>query len=48
VAVVVEICELVGPLCHYAKRVFEECYDDEEATDSWEVSMDENISHILA
>ena len=47
-SVIVKICELVVPLCHYAERVFEECYDDEEAADSWEVPIEGNISHALA
>jgi hypothetical protein len=48
VSVIVEICELVVPLCHYAERVFEECYDDEEAADAREVPIECNISHALA
>ena len=37
-AVVVEICELVGPLGDYTQCVFEESNDDEEAANAREVS----------
>jgi hypothetical protein len=39
--VVVEICELIGPLCDYAQRVFEKSYDDEEATNAREIAMEQ-------
>jgi hypothetical protein len=39
VPVVVEICELVVPLCQYAQRVFEESDDDQEAADCWQISI---------
>jgi hypothetical protein len=37
-AVVVEVCELIGPLRDDSKRIFEESNDDEEATNAREVS----------
>lgn len=37
-AVVVEVRELVGPLCDNAQGIFEESNDDEEAADAREVS----------
>jgi hypothetical protein len=41
VSVVVEICELVTPLCHYAQRVFEEGHNNQEAADCGEVAIEE-------
>jgi hypothetical protein len=38
VSVVVEIEQLVAPLCYYSEGVFEKCYDDEETADGWEES----------
>ena len=37
-AVVVEVCELIGPLRDNSKRIFEESNDDEEATNAGEIS----------
>lgn len=37
-AVVVQVRELVGPLCDNAQGIFEEGNDDEEAADAREVS----------
>jgi hypothetical protein len=48
VSVIVKICELVPPLCHYAERVFEECYDDEEAANSWEVPVGYTLAMFLS
>jgi hypothetical protein len=40
VSVVVEICELVAPLCDYAQRVFEEGDNNQEATDCGEIASE--------
>ena len=37
-AVVVVVCELIGPLRDDSKRIFEESNDDEEATNAGEIS----------
>lgn len=37
-AVVVEVGELVGPLCYYSERILDKGDDDEEATDRGEVA----------
>lgn len=38
-SVVVEICELVGPLSHDAQRVFEKGHDNQEAANCWEITV---------
>jgi hypothetical protein len=43
-AVVVEICELVGPLRDYAQGIFEESNDDEEAADAREVAKESGLA----
>lgn len=47
-SVVVEVCELVAPLCQNAQRIFEESDDDQEAADSWEVPIQTHVSSIVA
>jgi hypothetical protein len=39
VSVVVQVSELVTPLCENAQRIFEEGNDDQEATDCWQISI---------
>jgi hypothetical protein len=39
VAVVVQVEELVVPLCYYSDDVLDEGYDDEEAADGWQVTV---------
>jgi hypothetical protein len=39
VSVVVQICELVVPLCYYAQRIFEKGDDDQEAADCRKISI---------
>jgi hypothetical protein len=39
VSVIVQVEQLVAPLCHDSEGVFEECHHDEEAADCWEVSV---------
>ena len=38
-SVVVEIGELVSPLCYYAQRVFEEGHHNQESANCWYVSV---------
>lgn len=38
-SIVVEICELVAPLGHDAKGIFEERDDNEETANRWEISI---------
>jgi hypothetical protein len=40
VSVVMEICELVAPLCDYAQRVFEEGDNNQEAADCGEIAIE--------
>jgi hypothetical protein len=44
VSVVVEIGELVAPLCYYAQRVFEEGHNDQESANCWYVSVGAAVS----
>jgi hypothetical protein len=41
VSVVMEICELVVPLCYYAQRVFEESDYNQEAANCWKIAIRE-------
>jgi len=36
--VVVQIGELVAPLCNDSERIFQECDDDQKATNGWKIS----------
>lgn len=38
-SVVVQVEQLVAPLRYYSQRIFEECNDDQEAAEGWEVSI---------
>jgi hypothetical protein len=39
VSVIVEICELVTPLCNYAQRVFEKGNNNQETANCWKISI---------
>lgn len=39
VAVVMQVDELVAPLCDDSQRVFEEGDDDEEASEGWQIAV---------
>jgi hypothetical protein len=47
VSVVVQVEQLVGPLCHDAEGVFEESYHDEEPADCWEISVQVKLLAML-
>jgi hypothetical protein len=38
-AVVVQVSELISPLCHDAQRIFEKGNDNQEATNCWYISI---------
>ena len=37
-AVIVQIGELVAPLCYYSEGILEECHDNEEAANSRKIA----------
>ena len=39
VPVIVQVEQLIAPLCYYSQCVLEESDDDQEAADGWEVSV---------
>lgn len=47
-SVIVEVCELVAPLCQDAQRILEESDNDQEAADSWKVPIQSYISSTVA
>lgn len=47
-SVVVEVCELIAPLCQNAQRILKESDNDQEAADSWQISIQGRISSIAS
>lgn len=46
-AVVMEVCELVAPLCQNAQRILEEGNNNQEAAYGWEISIQNQVSSIV-
>jgi hypothetical protein len=44
VSVVVEVRELVAPLCQNAQRILEESDNDQEAADSWKIPIETTLA----
>lgn len=47
VAIVVQVEDLVAPLCYYAQRILEERHDDEESADCGHVSVMTCVSNVF-
>jgi hypothetical protein len=48
VSVIVEICELVAPLCNDSQRVFEEGNNDQKATECGQVAIQDTVSSMIS